>query len=201
MHVCDCNGVMSIVAASVLVPLLRDARLGPTIPVRLATLNERLKAYYIAHPGLPRLPELRRTNMYNEQGWACLSGSVVKAANTRALRGWLVELCAEFYAGPSENDRLVTRAVGALDRFYSVLYENDMILTAAVQGVLRRAILQFGTCLQDLRELSRSRGELLWQITPKCHYFQHLPELAACVNPRWVQKYTNGSHAGSITRI
>ena len=86
MHVCDCNGVASILGGSLIRPLVQgDPRLGSTQAERLASINSRLEAFYDSRPGYNRMPALRLQNLTADAGWAQLSGSTVKSAATRGL--------------------------------------------------------------------------------------------------------------------
>jgi len=199
MHVCDCSGVMNTIIGSVLRPLLYDNRLGQNVETRLQVVNERLRAFYAARPGIGRLPELRPQNLSNDQGWAFLCGVVVKAARTRALAPWMVEISNEFYGADDEYSRLVRRACKYMDHFYNILYGASVILTPEESLDLRRTTVRFGICMQQLRELSRVKNQLCWGILPKAHYMQHLCDLP--VNARWVQNYAEESHVGTLAKI
>ena len=202
MHVCDCNGVAAILAGSVIRPLvMSDHRLGTRMDVRLKAINDKLEAFYTARPGYNRMPALRLRNLELD-GWACLSGNTVKAASTRGLAPFLVELCDEFYADESdEYQRCVSRAARALNQFYIVLYEGDRFLSASEQNAVRRALSMLGACFQQLRNIAQSRGLLAWNISPKVHMQQHFKDLCKCMNPRCLQCYSEESHVGTMTKM
>ena len=190
---------MNILVGSVLHPLIYDARLGRNIAERLAVLSNRLSTFYSSRPRIARLPELRQQTLTNQQNWACLSGVVVKAANTRALAPWMVEIADEFYSRGTEHDRLVQRACRAMQRFYSILYTGTAVFTEGESAELRRVLLRLGATFQQLRESSRLRSEYCWSIVPKVHYQQHFADLP--YNPRWVQNYSEESHVGTMAKI
>ena len=200
MHVCDCKGTASTLAGSVLLPLLYDPRLGATIEARLLTLNTSLKAYYRAHPLLSRVPTIRQSNLTNEQGWATLVGQLVKAAATRQLVPWLVEIASAYYDDPDdEYSRLVGRICRLKDSFYKQVYGAPILLSPEQRAELRRTVLRYGLTLQQLREICRLRHQLRWQIPPKAHYMQHLVDLP--INCRWCQCYSEEGHVGTMTKI
>ncbi len=76
----------------------QERRLGSSQAARLAKINQKKDAFYIASAANNRLPQLRLTNLTNGQtGFADLSGVIIKAANTRALLPFAVELAEEFF--------------------------------------------------------------------------------------------------------
>jgi hypothetical protein len=129
MHVADCKGTIAIVAGSVIRPLvLGRADIGRTQEERLRVVNDRLRAFYTARPGYTRMAPLRLNNLVS-LGWSCLSGVTVKAANTRALVPFLVELATEYYSDPNdEYARLVLRTVRALARMNEICYTAGFFL-------------------------------------------------------------------------
>ena len=202
MHISDCNGVAHIIAGSVIRPLvLNEGRLGRNQQERLNSINERLAAFYNARPGWHRMPKLRLNNLVAD-GWCELNGQTVKAANTRALTPFLVELAEEFYNDEAdEYQRLVLRTVRAFNRFYELMYEAGVFMSASEVSELRRALLRLGASVMQLRELARQRRLLAWRITPKMHMVQHVAALAALINPRFVQNYCEESQVGSTTQV
>ena len=176
--------------------------MGATRDIRLGVVNARLQAYYNTRPGISRLPELRLTNLTNAEGWHVLCGPVVKAANTRKLAPFLVALADEFYAHlDDEYSRCICRLVRCMNKVYEILYSASVFLSAAEQGDLRRTLLRFGVTIQRLREMARERDIQAWQCTPKMHMMQHLSDIATCINPRWVQNYSEESHVGTVAKI
>ena len=202
MHICDCNGVTATLAGSLIRPLvMSDSRLGHRIDLRLKAVNDRLTAFYDARPRYNRMPALRVHNL-DLDGWACLSGGTVKAASTRGLALFLVELCEEFYAdSDDEYQRCVSRAARALSQFYVVLYGGDRFLTASEQNGVRRALSMLGACFQQLRNIAQERGLLAWNISPKTHMVQHFKDLCKIMNPRFLHNYAEESHIGTMTKM
>ena len=161
-------------------------------------MNDRLKAFYEERPGCARMSPLRLTNL-EADGWACLKGQCVKAANTRALAPFFASLAAEMYNGETEYGRSTQRAARCMQRMYDILYTAGTFLSPAENAEVRCVCLRFGACLQTLRELARREHFLAWNLTPKCHYSQHLPMQAQLLNPRWCQNYSEESQIGSTT--
>ena len=66
---------------------------------------------------------------------------------------------------------------------------------------LRVVCLAMGAAYMRLRNLSMRAGLLHFKITPKVHKVQHIPLLASCINPRFVQNYAEESLIGTCTKI
>ena len=202
MHVADCNGVACILAGSIIRPLVvGEPRLGRTQDERLAEINRRLVAFYDARPGYSRMAPLRHNNLQLNE-WSVLHGKTAKAANTRCLTPFLVELAEAFYDDQArEEHRLVNRAARGMNRFYEIVYGADVFLNTAELSELRRVLLRTGTATQQLRGIARARGEMTWNITPKVHALQHFCEQAGVVNPRCTQNYMEESQVGTTTKV
>ena len=61
--------------------------------------------------------------------------------------------------------------------------------------------MDFGKYIMLLRQISKDRGDMLWQIVPKTHYMQHLALQSRLLNCRCVQVYKEESMVGKITAI
>ena len=201
MHVADCHGVANIIAASIIRRIaVTRTDLAPTQHERLDRINERMAAFYDRHPGSNRMPALRLVNLVKD-GWSDLHGPVVKAANTRGLAPFLVELTNEFHSGADRYDVLVRRAALSLDRFYALLYGASRFLTDGQAAELRRVLARLGSSVQELRDISRARGGFEFKVSPKMHMILHMASLPANANPRFLQCYQEETHIGSITKI
>ena len=206
MHVADCNGIMNHIAGSVLRPLVTGDlafRLGGgTQADRLRIINTNLSEFYDSRPGTAKLPGLRLANLVNSSGWACLSGQVVKAANTRGLAPWLVLICDKYYNDDSdEYSRLVCRLCRFMDRFYCMLYAAGTLLTSAEVTAISKLLLRLGATYMALRDIAMSRSWYCWNVVMKVHYFQHFADLvSAGLNPRWVQCYAEESAVGVVAK-
>ena len=131
-----------------------------------------------------------------------MSGQSVKAANTRRLVPFLVELSEELYSDDrSEYDRLVKRTCKALDRFYSILYAADYFLSDVEKRALMQVLNKFSASLQQLRELARRQSVFAWQMTPKTHMINHFHCFSGVVNPRYLQNYEEESSVGTVAKV
>ena len=63
---------------------------------------------------------------------------------------------------------------------------------------LRLQCLAHGECYQALREMARRDHRRAWNVTPKCHKFQHIHVFASIMNPRFVQNYIEESAVGTV---
>ena len=93
MHVIDLRGVIAIAAGSIVKELMNTrAVLGASQPVRLAAINRAMRKYHEDHNTLHRMPDFRKDDLTLANGWWCLHGKLVKAANSRALVPFLNHL-------------------------------------------------------------------------------------------------------------
>ena len=201
MHLLDCKGATALVIGGILNTLLRDGRLGNCQQARLNSINARALDWYKQRPGWIRLPKLLLSNCTGAEGWSVLSGKAIKAANTRHSVPFWKHLVHELYgdmAGPEYTS--LCGVIDGLDEIYAVLYVEPMFLDAAAMARLRAACLSFGRCYQKLREVHRRASSFAFNVTPKIHKVQHLPLLASCVNPRYVQTYGEESLIGTSCR-
>ena len=126
----------------------------------------------------------------------------MKAANTRALTPFIVQLAEEFYCDESQKiDLMVSRAANALNRFYEILYSADIFLTDGEITQLRHALAMLGSSAMSLRMICQEVGVFAWQVTPKMHAIQHVSSFPCRLNPRWVQCYHEESGIGSTTAV
>ena len=193
---------LNVVIASIIRHLVRtEHRLGPNQQARLDSINTKLSNWYEERPGSHRLPTLKLSNLQQTSRWSQLHGRAVKAANTRAAVPFVAELAAEFYSPDDEYGRLSIRCARMLARFYEAVYAAGAVLTDAQLEEVRRIVRIFGASFQQLRNLSQTMAFLGWNITPKTHYFMHLPSSCALVNARFTHCYMDESAVGTITKI
>jgi hypothetical protein len=144
---------------------------------------------------------LRLVNLV-ASGWSVLHGQTIKAANTRALAPFLVELSEELYPDDTDDySRLVKRVCRSWNRFYEILYNGGVFLNAGEKDELRRVLNRLGAAMMQLREISRQTSLFAWQITPKTHMLQHFSGYSAVVNPRFLMNYQEDSSVGTVTRV
>ena len=167
--------------------LMTDLRLGANQETRLQTINAHLQAYQRAHPGEGNnLPPLRMENLTSD-GWANLSGRVLKAAMIRKAAPFFKDIICHYYPSGSDIDICLRGVVTALDRFYKIIYGQGMFMDDGAVEELRLQCLAHGECYQALREMARRDHRRAWNVTPKCHNFQHIHVFASIMNPRFVQ--------------
>lgn len=200
MHIFDCKGVASTIAGSLMSALVRDVRLGRNQHQRLDRLNMKLRAFYARHPGLYKLPKITANSLVGSNGWAELSGPAIKAAPTRALAPFLVELASEFCGSESEEDVATRRVVGALREYYAAM-GTTMFMTQASLSRLQAAIDEMGIAMQRLRHIAGSRNELSWQVRPKLHKAMHMPLFASIINPMSLNCYVRESQVGTSQKV
>ena len=201
MHLLDCHGVTNNLGGSIIHYLVQSCHaLGRNQQVRMLAINTRMADWQRGQPGISRMPPLRLSNLV-ENEWSCLSGPVVKAANTRALTPFLQILAQECFTSGSEYDRLVQRVVKCLCRVYELLYSAGIFFLPDELAELRRCLIRFGTAWQQLRAIASRNGLMQWHMSPKLHISQHLATQAAIMNPRYCQNYTEESCIGSTTAV
>ena len=66
---------------------------------------------------------------------------------------------------------------------------------------LRILCIQFGEDWIRCREFARLRHALVFNVTGKVHKTQHLPAMAAIINPAWVSCYAEESLIGTTMRV
>ena len=156
--------------------------------------------YYSEVHCMNRMPDISLSNLYRDK-WAFLSGSTVKAANTRSLVPFGLKFCRLFLTSGSAVDNSITRLFESLVEFYDLIYTAGMFLKQdeklKLHGILQTLGIQF--CF--LRDQSRLIGALEWQILPKIHYMMHLGFQAEVLNIRTSQNYAEESLVGKVTRI
>ena len=155
-----------------------------------------------------RYPHLCRINKlhydhFTSAGWGVLHGPEVKAANSRHLSGWLVELAAEFFDSTAPSPTAVEHAcicklTKSLDDTYKIMYSSGMFFTADEHSRFTIAVQRSGKYLNALRYIAKGKQELYWNITPKCHYFLRLPRQGLVMNPRFTQCYHEESLIGKV---
>ena len=135
-----------------------------------------------------------------EISWACLHGPVVKAANCRQMSP-LFELWARKHLPDSPENRSIVKVTSRLNEVYHILYNNPMFMSRGAKDQLGKAVRSLGQHMQLLRSICSRDGRLLWQMTPKCHLFQHVPSQCELHNSRYVQVYIEESLMGKMAHI
>jgi len=203
LHTLDHHGVANAVLGNVLwrhVHAPSPALPGSTQDERLAFLNEDIKSFYSQHAVANRLPPLRLGNL-RPADFPDLSGPVVKAANTRSLVPYGLELQRRATtADPSIVNRHILKCVESLSAVYDIFYAGSYVLTAAEAEAAARHLTRMGLHYQRLAFLHTD--QLAWQMRPKLHYaVAHLAGQAKLINPRYVQTYGSEGLVGKVCNI
>ena len=200
MHVIDHHGVCGIVCAGVLLELVRNpSGLGATVGDRLAAINRELKLYQSQRMVSSKFPAITRDMLCRGTGWAELKGPLVKAANTRHLTPFVAKMAAT-YAGADEWGRLLVSVCNNLCKVHEIMYRNGFFFPPGEYALFSQGVRDTSLDLMRLRTIAEDRGQLLFQITPKCHYFAHFKDQGLLINPRWVSNYMEESIVGMTTK-
>ena len=201
MHVKDLRGTTAIACGSVIHGLVkRSALLGGTQQGRLDVINAEMKAFQSAENTESRMPELRLDDLVLS-GWSTLSGKLVKAANTRHMLHFVLHLVRAHIPPVDAFAKSVHKVITELNNIEAIIYGADMFMTDDELNQLREAWLRVGRHWQYLRHLSAVAEQNEWQITPKVHYAQHIPEQCALINARAVQCYQSESLIGRVALV
>ena len=120
MHINELKGTLPIIGGSVLALLLRKASLGTNKERRLEAINRSMKQFHKDNPKVHRMPPLREGNLENN-GWACLCGQTVKAANTRCLTPWFHKLAVIHFSSRSPQEKTMRKVTYCLKRIDQVI--------------------------------------------------------------------------------
>ena len=203
MHLWDCKGVWSRTIGSVLWLLVHyEHRLGSTQELRLEEINLLMKTFYENGGVKNRLPPLRLTNLTNGQDpFADLSGTMVKAAKTRALLPFAEELADKFFDSGSVYHKAIRKVCIAATTMVDLLYVAGTFLDEEELVDLSQLVSTFGKHYMLCQKLSSGCGDPCWHGTPKVHETGHIPQQAALINPVKVQCYKEESLVGKVTDI
>jgi hypothetical protein len=201
MHMLDCKGVASSLFGSMLSVLIRDDRLGGSQQVRLDRINQELKDWYSARPGVCKLPTIMLSNLTGSSGWAELAGPAIKAASTRASAPFFAMLARRYYGTASPFDTALRKCSEHLAMIYEIIQSATMFFTDAELQSLQDAVGEFGIGLQSLRGLAAADHSLLWQVRPKAHKAMHIPFFANIINPSAVNCYADESQMGTSQKV
>ena len=166
----------------------------------MEALNERIDQYHLANRTSAVLRDLRVDNTILD-GWAVLSGMVVKAANTRHLAPWMTLLCDEFFAGPEPWKSSLRKVTHGINRCYELMYANEFFMPPADELEYEQCILKIGKHWHGLRRHFKERNLLMFQVTPKLHYVQHFVSQNALMNPRMTTNYAEESLMGVLSEM
>ena len=203
LHVLGNNGVTASLLGNALWKLVRVASTtvpGDTQAARMDFINEDMRAFYTARRVENRLPPLRISNLTTEGGFPELHGPIVKAANTRSLAPFVLELQRRAVeADATESNRHCFKALESLCAAYDLVYAAGYFLNPVEQLTLERHLTRLGVHWQRLANLHA--GQMAWQMRPKLHYaVAHVAAQARLINPRFVQTYGSEGLVGKYAR-
>ena len=167
---------------------------------RLDRLNDRLDEFHRRNQSSAQLKDLRLENLVN-YGWSSLNGKLVKAANTRHLSPWILQLSNELFRGPAAWHASLRKVSAAMDGCYRLMEYHDLFMSAADEAEFNVLITRLGKHWHGLRNHFQQAGELYFQITPKVHYGMHFSDQNAFMNPRVVCCYSVESLMGVLSQM
>ena len=85
--------------------------------------------------------------------------------------------------------------------FHRIVHSSGVFFTPEELKAFDEATKGVGKYLQLLRHRAKLAKQLLWHITPKCHYMQHFPQEARLISLRIVTCYIEESYIGKIAAI
>lgn len=201
MHVLDLKGVIAHAAGSLLMHFVSNySSLGTTQQQRLDSLNQDMKTFQQNNGTRYLMPALRLTDLKKDT-WHCLSGPLIKAANTRALIPWLRHIANEKLSPHGAYAVAARRIFDCLFEIEHIMYSASYFFTADEHARFEEAFFRLGENWMYLRNASRLARVDAWQVSPKVHLAMHLPYQARLINPRFVQCYSEESLVGKITKM
>ena len=206
MHMIDHHGIASHIAANIITILVRerDGLLpGSSIEERLDFFNNELDAYYGIRGVANRLPPLRYSNLLDDTGYPELHGKLVKAANTRSVIPFLLNLQRRAVdRDPTLTNRHILKVVDSLQSLYNIFYGARDFLTIAEQELVLKHCNRLSKNYQILAVQAVAARQKYWKQPVKLHYVVgHLPWQARLINPRKVQGYCSESMVGLMADI
>ena len=169
MHVMDLKGTTALWMGSVLRLIVNgDFDIGANQQERLDHLNADLDRFHRINKSSSQLKDLRLQNLTNE-GWSNLSGKLVKAANTRQLSPWVLEITERFFRGPAPWHSSLKKVGVAINKMYSLMAASELFMPPESEAEFASATLSLGKHWHGLRAyFLRKRRDA----------FSHLAEIA-----------------------
>ena len=134
--------------------------------------------------------------------FATLGGPTIKAANTRHLVPFILELANKHLTDDRKEDHIYIHIlVRHANDFNRLMYSSGMFLTPDELAAFTRATEGIGKCLQALRARAKAAKQLFWHIVPKTHYMQLFPDEAKLSSHRIVLCYIEESYIGNVASI
>ena len=168
MHIIDLRGVIAIAGGSLIWKIISSINsLGTTQDGRLEEVNAMMKEFQSGGT-THRMPPLKKSNLRLD-GWAQLSGPIIKAANTRALLPFLEFLANKFFGAHGAYASSIRKVFSSLVQIQKIFYASGQFLEDDAKDQFKKAVLRLGRHWQQLRHLSSLENENPFQIRPKVH--------------------------------
>ena len=125
-----------------------------------------------------------------------------KGAACRKMAEFALEVALAF-AGDSDEDRTMVEIVRLLVRFYHLIDDESMFLSAAARVELPRLGQRLAELYSKLSTLHFGLHNRLWKMTPKLHLWEHLCAHQVLVfgNPRCCWCYADEDLVGQMVDI
>ena len=146
-----------------------------------------------------RVPNLTMDNLVRD-GWPDLRGPMVKAANTRNLYRFGMELSRQLDDG---SVRMTRRRIvcQALHDVNEIIDSGPLFLVGDTLSTFVSSVHKIQVNMSWLARDAIERGDMTWKIFPKVHLLSHLADQAVLINPRFVRCYRQESGMGKIQKI
>ena len=204
LHVVDYNGVASHCAGNVLAEIVVNKEFGDSSQEKtLERINHDLVDFYRTHGTPERIGDITLKTLgidSSSDNFPCLGGPGVKAANTKALIPFIVNLCRRTLDGSKYKARRLLMAE-SLESYYVVIRTAGVFLTDAEQQQLNQAVYNHLVNYSYLALKCMNQGVVRYNVVVKHHYFAHMPMVAQSCNPKFLHTYAEESFVGCITRI
>ena len=115
----------------------REPLLGRNIQTRLDEINRLKDEYYSNHRVSCRIGKLKQQHIQfgGSLKWAELHAPHIKAANTRHLSPWVLQLSNEFFQGPAVWHGSLRKVSAAIDGSYRLMEANDFFMSAVDEAI------------------------------------------------------------------
>lgn len=185
LHALDL-GVTSHVVGNVMITVMRKGHWGANQTLQAAGLDEHLKTWYKGHKHVYKIEgKITYARVKASNDWPKFKG---KAAATRHLAHYAVDLAREFSDG-SEHDQKCVAVAAGLARMYTIMAEQPRFLSRSAKVELSRLSVAFMDVYSQLAGAAVEAKQRMWKMYPKFHILQHICEHQSWFNPRMIWTY------------
>ena len=166
---------------------------------QIKALSEDLKLWYKKNPSETRIRgKLSVDRLRSSSGFVKFKG---KAAETRHLVPYAVDLAVRCDDGSEHSARRIA-VVRLLNRFYIILNENDMFISAGDLDELKNIGKNLTVLYNALSVEAATNMKKIWKFVPKFNLFVHLCEIqSAVMNPRFFWTYSDEDLVGQLCEV